>query len=279
MTDPLLICTDLDRTLIPNGHQPESPDARERFARLVAEPDVVLAYVSGRDERLLRDAIATYDLPRPDFAIGDVGTTIYRIEGSDWQPWSDWYREIAPDWAGHDHADLAARIEGLHGLELQEPAKQNTYKLSYYSPPDIDAGALIAAIHERLEPAGIRASVIWSVDEMNDVGLVDVLPRGATKIHAIRFIQSRLGIPAERTVFAGDSGNDLPALTSGLPAVLVANARPDVREAARRLAHENGNDDHLYFARGDFLGMNGNYAAGILEGIAHYHPETVALMG
>lgn len=279
MTDPLLICTDLDRTLIPNGHQPESPDARERFARLVAEPDVVLAYVSGRDERLLRDAIATYDLPRPDFAIGDVGTTIYRIEGSDWQPWSDWYREIAPDWAGHDHADLAARIEGLHGLELQEPAKQNTYKLSYYSPPDIDAGALIAAIHERLEPAGIRASVIWSIDEMNDVGLVDVLPRGATKIHAIRFIQSRLGIPAERTVFAGDSGNDLPALTSGLPAVLVANARPDVREAARRLAHENGNDDHLYFARGDFLGMNGNYAAGVLEGIAHYHPETVALMG
>ncbi|KTG17773.1 MULTISPECIES: HAD-IIB family hydrolase [unclassified Guyparkeria] len=278
MTDPLLICTDLDRTLIPNGHQPESPGARDRLARLVEDPGVVLAYVSGRDERLLHEAIARYDLPRPDFAIGDVGTTIYRIEGADWQPWADWYREIAPDWSGHDHADLARRLEGIDGLERQEPAKQNTYKLSYYSPADIDAEAVITAIQGRLEPAGIRASVIWSVDEMNDVGLIDVLPLGATKLHAIRFIQSHLGIPAERTVFAGDSGNDLPALTSELPAVLVANARPEVRETARRLAHENGTETHLYLARGGFLGMNGNYAAGILEGIAHYHPATVALM-
>lgn len=28
MTEPLLICTDLDRTLIPNGPQPESSEAR-----------------------------------------------------------------------------------------------------------------------------------------------------------------------------------------------------------------------------------------------------------
>ncbi|HEX23221.1 MAG TPA: haloacid dehalogenase, partial [Chromatiales bacterium] len=24
----------------------------------------------------------------------------------------------------------------------------------------------------------------------------------------------------------------------------------------------------------DFLGMNGNYAAGVLEGLVHFHPET-----
>ncbi len=27
------------------------------------------------------------------------------------------------------------------------------------------------------------------------------------------------------------------------------------------------------------MGMNGNYAAGILEGIAHYHPDTIEWMG
>ena len=279
MTEPLLLCTDLDRTLIPNGHQPESPGARERFARLVADPDVTLAYVSGRDERLLREAIATYELPCPDFAIGDVGTTIYRLEHDGWQSWPDWSREIAPDWAGHDRAHLAAMLDDIDELEPQEPSKQNTYKLSYYSPVGTDADSLVAAVYRRLEAAGIRASVIWSVDEMKEVGLVDVLPKSATKLHAIRFIQSRLGIPVERTVFAGDSGNDLPALTSGLQAVLVANARPQVKEQAQHLARENGVSDRLYLARGDFLGMNGNYAAGILEGIAHYHPETVALMG
>ena len=278
MTEPLLICTDLDRTLIPNGHQAESQGARERFARLVDHPQVILAYVSGRDEQLLREAIATYDLPRPDLAIGDVGTTIYRLENDEWQAWQDWSDEIAADWAGHDRSALAARLEDIDALELQEPSKQNTHKLSYYSPVDIDSDSLVASIHDRLESIDVRASVIWSVDEMKDVGLVDVLPRSATKLHAIRFMRSRLGVPAERTVFAGDSGNDLPALTSGLPAVLVANARDDVRQRARRLAKENAASDRLYLARGDFLGMNGNYAAGILEGIAHYHPETVAWM-
>ncbi|MFZ4666042.1 MAG: haloacid dehalogenase, partial [Prochlorotrichaceae cyanobacterium] len=34
------------------------------------------------------------------------------------------------------------------------------------------------------------------------------------------------------------------------------------------------NTNRLYLARGGFLGMNGNYSAGILEGIAHYHPDT-----
>jgi hypothetical protein len=31
--------------------------------------------------------------------------------------------------------------------------------------------------------------------------------------------------------------------------------------------------DTLYVAQGGYLGMNGNYSAGILEGLAHYWPE------
>ena len=34
MSACLLLCTDLDRTLLPNGEQPESPQARTLFARL-----------------------------------------------------------------------------------------------------------------------------------------------------------------------------------------------------------------------------------------------------
>jgi hypothetical protein len=37
---------------------------------------------------------------------------------------------------------------------------------------------------------------------------------------------------------------------------------------------QQGTITALYLAQGGFLGMNGNYSAGILEGIAHYHPET-----
>ncbi|GAB1234429.1 hypothetical protein UT5_08230 [Ferrigenium sp. UT5] len=72
-----LLCSDLDRTLIPNGVQPESPGARNIFRRLVARDDVQLAYVSGRHRELIAQAIAEYDLPEPDFVIADVGTTLY----------------------------------------------------------------------------------------------------------------------------------------------------------------------------------------------------------
>jgi hypothetical protein len=52
-----------------------------------------------------------------------------------------------------------------------------------------------------------------------------------------------------------------------------------VRELVRKLASESGHAAQLYIAQGGFLGMNGNYSAGILEGLAHYHPYTREWMG
>jgi hypothetical protein len=77
-------------------------------------------------------------------------------------------------------------------------------------------------------------------------------------------------------VFAGDSGNDLEVLASPIPSVLVANATADVREACVRRAAREGTERALYLARGGYLGMNGNFAAGLLEGWVHYRPETAA---
>ena len=80
--------------------------------------------------------------------------------------------------------------------------------------------------------------------------------------------------PADRTVFAGDSGNDLDVLTSGLQAILVKNATDEVRRETIETLSEKNMTDCLYLARGNFYGMNGNYAAGLIEGLAHYIPET-----
>ena len=82
------------------------------------------------------------------------------------------------------------------------------------------------------------------------------------------------GVDRESTLFAGDSGNDLDVLASPIPAVLVANATAEVRAAAHDQAEAHGTTSRLYIARGDFADMNGNYAAGILEGLAHFWPET-----
>ena len=66
MANRLLLCTDMDRTIIPNGHQPEHPDARERFRQLCSLPAVKLVYVTGRHLQLVEQAIADYNLPEPD---------------------------------------------------------------------------------------------------------------------------------------------------------------------------------------------------------------------
>ena len=43
MNRQLLLCTDLDRTVLPNGPQSESQGARTLFAALAARPEVTLA--------------------------------------------------------------------------------------------------------------------------------------------------------------------------------------------------------------------------------------------
>lgn len=274
MTGRLLICTDLDRTLIPNGPQPESPEARTYFAALVNRDQVKLSYVTGRHRALVEQAMSSYRLPMPDFVIGDVGTSIYRIgHKGDWTPRDDWQRRIGADWSGASAGDLAGVLSGMSFLRLQEPSKQGRFKLSFYVPLHASPDELIEAARDRLTNAGIRASLIWSIDEPAGVGLLDVLPARASKYHAIEFLLENEGFEVDATVFAGDSGNDMEPLTSPIPAVLVANADPTVREQARRIASQNGQVDRLYCAGGGFLGFNGNYSAGILEGVAHYHPD------
>jgi HAD superfamily hydrolase (TIGR01484 family) len=269
----LLICTDLDRTILPNGSQPESAGARSHFATLAARPEVTLAYVTGRDRQLVRKAINNYCLPQPDYVISDVGTTIYEINGDSWQLWREWQQQIAPDWMGLEQGDIRKLLLDIMDLQLQEAAKQNIYKSSFYVPLYADTDTLSVNIRQRLEASGIRANLVWSIDELREVGLLDVLPARASKKHAVFFLMRRNGFAIDDTVFAGDSGNDLPVLASEIPAVLVANASAEVRREALAQAATRGHANALYIAQGNFMGMNGNYTAGVLEGVVHYQPE------
>lgn len=269
MGNKILLCSDLDRTILPNGNQEESPQARPLLRALSDKLEVTLAYVSGRHKELLLEAIQEYNIPIPNYAIGDVGTTIYEVNGEQWNLWEAWHQQIAPDWQGKTADSLAGLFDDIEELQLQEPEKQNLYKLSYYTPEKINKNSLFHDMQNRLNEKDLQASLIWSIDEMAHVGLLDVLPQSANKLHAIRFLMKEKGFDEQHTVFAGDSGNDLDVMTSGLQSVLVANASDHVRN---EVVHKS-TPDKLYCARGDFLGMNGNYSAGVLEGFAHFIPQ------
>jgi HAD superfamily hydrolase (TIGR01484 family) len=273
MAQQILLSSDLDRTILPNGAQPESPEAREHLGTLAVRPEVRLAYVSGRHRRLIQQAIEDYDIPVPNFAIGDVGTTIYHIEHDQWYVWENWSEAIAPDWNGATPQDLERVFHDLDELRLQEPEKQNTFKLSYYTPEEVDHRSLVNEMYSRLEARNVNASLIWSIDEAAHLGLLDVLPASATKLHAVEFLMQEQGFEFDNTVFAGDSGNDLPVVVSGrLQSVLVKNAHADVVTQAEAALEAIGQRQRLYVAQGGFLGMNGHYSAGVLEGLAHFCP-------
>jgi len=274
----LLICSDLDRTIIPNGYQEESTHCRPVLRRLAAHSAIYLAYVSGRDKKLILDAIEEYYLPVPDYAIGDVGTTLYRISNGDWKICDDWSDEIGKDWRGLSWEGLAEVFEDMEKIRLQEPQKQNRHKLSFYVDQDVDHQQLIKTIRAVLAQKGVSANVIWSVDELGSSGLLDIIPARANKLHAIRFLLQQEQFSEDRVVFAGDSGNDLDVLTSGLQAILVKNAMDEVRNEAVETLAAKQMIKRLYLPEGNFWGMNGNYAAGLLEGLVHFIPETGKLV-
>jgi len=268
----LLLCTDLDRTLLPNGTQPESERARKRFSQLVKCAQVTLVYVTGRHQQLVEQGIEEYNLPQADFVIADVGSTIYEIAETGWHHQEIWEKIIAGDWQGKSAIELIELFDSIKEIQLQEQSKQSTHKLSYYVSLSVDHQLILNTMTRILEQQSIEANLIWSVDPLANIGLLDVLPASAGKRQAIEFLRQRLGFDYSETVFSGDSGNDICVLSSPIQSVLVANADEDVREAAIKQAQVNHQEENLYLARGNFMGMNGNYSAGILEGVVHFMP-------
>ena len=273
LTNRLLLCTDMDRTVIPNGHQPEHPEARKRFRQLCNLPEIKLAYVTGRHLQLVKRAIAEYNLPNPEYAITDVGTKIYRRIQNKWSELLPWQSIIAKDWKGNTPAQLQQSLKEISDITLQEQSKQSDFKLSYYLPLNVEHKKVIAEIEHRLTQLGVAASLIFSIDEVKQIALLDILPLNATKLHAIEFLRQHLGYGMEETIFAGDSGNDLQVLGSSIRSILVANADPDIKREALQLAEKNSCTKSLYLARDDNFPLGGNYAAGVLQGVIFFIPE------
>lgn len=271
----LLLCTDMDRTVIPNGMQTEADNARLTFSQFTALPSVTLAYVTGRHLALMQEAVDAYQLPDADFAITDVGTRIYQKVAGKWQSMVAWEDEINQEWQSLKPTQIQDLLTDIDGLTLQEPEKQNPHKISFYIDLNrLTEQACLVSVKKRLEPLAVPTNLIWSIDETTDTGLLDILPPRANKLHAIEFLQQVLNYPQHEVVFAGDSGNDLEVLISPVQSVLVANATEALKAQALSLAKERNTEAQFYQAVNNLNSANdGHYSAGVLQGVAHYLPE------
>jgi sucrose-6F-phosphate phosphohydrolase len=273
MSEPWIICTDLDRTLLPNGEQKESSQAREQFRALAADPQTVIIYASGRDYQLAEQAIEQWALPYPDYLIADVGSTIYSRQGDTWKKWENWREQLSQNWIGLSRKQILQRLPKLDGLTLQPEHQQGEFKLSFVVEPTSRLDAISAELVKALADLGINGNCIPSINEHEDHGLIDILPANANKLLAIRFLVQALGLNPDKLLYSGDSGNDMEVLASEYKSVLVANATDDVKKMALDEAQRQGHSDCLYLANGNASDHNGCYAAGIVEGFKHFFPK------
>jgi sucrose-6F-phosphate phosphohydrolase len=262
-----ILATDMDRTLLPNGHWQADDDAIDLFNRLTREFDVQVVYVTGRNLDLTEAAIAEYGVRHPDVLIGDVGTTIRQYREGQWrfdQGWSEHVHRASPRWEARA---IRAAVAGIEGLREQEPEHQNAFKQSYYVD-HAARDAVLAAVEERVK-GRYDEVIVYSFDSLDGKGLLDFLPASATKQTALEYVAQEFGCAHRDVVFCGDSGNDIFPLTAGFSGVLVRNADEQLVEQVRR-AMANDPDLRVYFARGGFMGLNGYYASGVIEGAYHW---------
>lgn len=261
---PRMLASDLDGTLIPPVLDEIRREEIARFGLAVSGRGLELAYVTGRDRDLALRGIERCGLPMPDLLVCDVGTSVWvRLENGDGFEQDGGYRTRMLDaLGGARREDIVSAMASLSGLELQEERKQAEFKVSYY----VDAERSVhlrADISEVLVPFPVPPKAIWSHDAHSDRLLLDLLPRGVAKHTALEHLRVQAGYDADDIVYAGDSGNDLDAMISGHPAIVVANAPEELKAEVRAEAERAGIIDRIYFAHSPF-------AAGVLEGCRHF---------
>ena len=269
MDSRYLLCSDLDRTLLPNGKE-ENDNVLPKFFEIIKKHNICLAYVSGRSLKLLKSAISEYEIELPDFFIGDVGTTIYKkVDGElvFYDKWSEKIRTETPGWNFEELREIGKEVERL---ELQEAENLNEFKVSFYVSVPESIDDLASLLENRIvRDRGITAKIISSIDPIRGVGLIDIVPQGATKQTAIEFVRQESGIDTSKVIFCGDSGNDLLAFLKGYKGILVKNGSYKVRKEIKEKLPEERIKETIYFAEGRDP-LNGNYASGILEGMLYW---------
>jgi sucrose-6F-phosphate phosphohydrolase len=262
-----ILATDLDRTLLPNGSWKADSEAIALFNNLTKRQDVLLVYVTGRNLTLTENAIKEFGVRYPDVLCGDVGTSIRKYQNGEWKFDSGWITHVkraSPRW---DAALIRDAVAGIDGMREQESEHQNQFKQSYYVEHD-KKHAVLKRVDE-LVKGRFDEVIIYSFDSQDGKGLLDFLPASATKQTALEYVAEEFGAAKGDVVFCGDSGNDIFPLTAGFCGVLVRNADEQL-VANVKMAMDEDPGLKVYFAKGDFRGLQGYYTSGVIEGAYHY---------
>lgn len=234
-----LVVSDIDNTLLGDDAALE-----ELLARLRHESRVGFGIATGRHIDSAVEVLLEHGVPLPDVLITSVGCEIH-YGPSTLVADAEWPRHIDYRWRP---AGIRAALSGIPGLRLQPEEAQRRHKVSFLV--DEETAPSIREIKGLLRRGGLSANVVFSHGEF-----LDVLPVRTSKGRAVRYVAMRWGIPIDRVLVAGDSGNDRGMLVGNTLGVVVGNYSKELEDMRK--------NQQVYFAQG-------HHAAGILEGMAHF---------
>lgn len=239
INDRMLIC-DIDNTLI--GDQEALVSLLGKLRE--AGEHVGFGVATGRSLELTVKVLKQWKVPTPNLLITSVGTKIHY--GHNLMEDVGYTHHINYRWRPEAIREVMA---DLKGLKPQPAEGQDSHKISYFVDPGIAPRP--REIGKLLRRAGLSANVVYS-----HASYIDVLPIRASKGLALRYFAGKWGIPIERFLVAGDSGNDEEMLSGNTLGVVVGNYSHELNRLKGQA--------NIYFAKG-------HHAWGIIEALERYN--------
>lgn len=234
-----VLVSDIDNTLL--GERKGLDALLELLRR--SEGTLGFGVATGRPLESTLRILRQWRVPLPGLLITSVGSEIHY--GAGLQPDTGWRNHVRHLWRRDALRELFAT---LPGLREQAAENQRDFKLSYDA--DMREMPSLRELRKLLRTHRLHANLVFSHGRF-----LDVLPVRAGKGKAVRYLAYKWGIALSDFLVAGDSGNDEEMLLGDTQAVVVGNHSPELEVLRGR--------EQIYFAQAGF-------AAGIVEGIAHY---------
>lgn len=259
-----LIATDLDGTLLGSGEKYE--EMLELFKKVLTLGSFTLVYVTGRNLQEIQEAIESYRLPLPQAAIAEIGTRIFRREGEVFIEDTSWDEKLLRSVPGWDRKKIMENLFRFDWLFKQSEDHQNPFKISYHFINHSGVGNRLDEVRDEVGKICSNFEFIISLDPKSEWAFLDIVPSKGTKAGALEYLRRKLGFGKNQVIYAGDSGNDLHALTAGYWSVVVRNASEELKRTVADIAYQRGLSSRVYFAQGCGK-IDGKYVSGLIEAL------------
>ena len=250
--DGILICTDLDGTLLKNDKtiSEENREAIEYFKR----EGGYFTFITGRMPYTSR---RLYDMVKPNAPIGCInGGGIYDFEKEKYL-WSITLPEEARELVGAVYDGVPSAGIQLNGLEAIYFCRDNdamyhfrkrtgaTFLQGDYRTVDVPVAKVVFGDEDEkniLRIAEILHSHPRSAEFdyiRSERTLYEILPKGSSKGNLLPRLAEILGVDMAKTVAIGDYNNDVSMIRMAGVGIAVANATEEAKNAADRITVSN----------------------------------------